>query len=407
MLGTIVSIIIAALLLVLSSQREILIDWNAWAIVMVASSLFFLLILFLMQNSFLSSLQKAENNFTPRVITLFHQDRYLKLIKRWFYLFPLITFGLSLLLFFFDARYKLYIFACWIILLGISTDFISHIVKRTLVYLNPFSVVQMFGQAAHTSIRNGREGDLCDWIDALSETALKAIQRLNSSLCNEALNELQLITKSYLHASKSIGHPTENGDLKKMSISDQVSFTLSYLFERLQLINEKALEKRLAISCSKVVTTLGKIAVHAAKADISLASYPIYFLGACAKQGQEKGMANIAQIATATLLEVAKTIPQEIDVTYLELKDPYLTLITQMHELATESFKQDKNISISNLKQPFKELQAIFNADNLAKHQDTPVILDAINQVLAEFDTLELVLRTIPPLNITEEEPSP
>ena len=82
-------------------------------------------------------------------------------------------------------------------------------------------------------------------------------------------------------------------------------------------------------------------------------------------------------------------------------------LITQLHEITKEAFKQDKSINISMLTQPFRDMKAFFASEKLAQHQDTPVIVDRINQVIGEFDALEVILKTLPPIPQISEEPPP
>ncbi len=399
MICTIISIIFAVAVVFLPLPQEIVaLNWGRGAFLIVAISFALLLFHYFLECCTMMQLQKAEKNFTPRVISLYRQDRGLKLTHLFFSLFPLVTLIMVSGSAFFNIGNKADLFAVWIILFGISLDLFSHAFKKTFNYLNPFAVVRLFTHAARKSIQDERESDLCDWIDALTESAIKAIYRSNISLCNDVLQELQITCKNFLEASKSISHHEIDSQSEKMGISDKISFTLSYFFQRIQLINEKALEMNLEPICSTVITTLGKVAVHAAKLDISLAGYPLYFLGTCAKLGQKKKIPDIDMKATLTLVEVAKTIPQEIDVTYLELKDTYLILVTQLHEIAKETFRQNKGTRISLLTQPFRELLDLFNTEKLSKHQDAPIIIDAIKQVLAEFETLETVLKTIPPL---------
>jgi hypothetical protein len=240
----------------------------------------------------------------------------------------------------------------------------------------------------------------------MSEMAVRAVDNNHIALSIQALDETQHIMRNFLEASRSIGHREQDPQTKKLGISDKVSYTLFYLFQRLEWINNSAVEKRLEAVCSKVVTTFGKLAVDAAKYDISLAAYPIAFLGKCAKAAQEKHIPEVGVKATITLLEVAKSLLSDLDVTYLELKDTFITLVTNMHELANEAFREDKNINIAFLKQPFQELKEMFSSEKLANHLDTPAILAAIQGVLAEFEALEMVMKTIPPFPEPSQEGS-
>lgn len=406
MFATILSGLFAFVFLFTPFFNEVPLSWSLIATVLALISLLFFLGTTFFQSTLLTPLQGAEKNFTPRVINLYKQDSSLNLMNLYLHLFPLLTLLSAISMVFLTDNYKKPLLALWIVLFGLALDFFSKAYKQTFDYLNPLAVIKKFTKAAQKSIRNDKEEELCDWIDALTESAVKAIQRSNSSLGTEALNELQVITGNFLQASKSISHPSQNEETKQMGISDKVSFTLFYLFQRLALINEKGTEKGLEPICSSVVTNLGKISMHAAKFDLSLASYPLYFLGTAAKKAQEKNIPDVWQKATSTLLEIAKAIPEEIDVTYLELKDPYFTLITQMQSLAQEAFKQDKTLSVPQLAAPFREIKELFSQERLSQHPDTPAILTSLNQAIGEFDALELVLRTIPPLPQFGQEPA-
>ena len=58
--------------------------------------------------------------------------------------------------------------------------------------------------------------------------------------------------------------------------------------------------------------------------------------------------------------------------------------------------------------QPFKDLRALFQSEKAKDHQDTPVILQNIDRVLGEFEALQMVMSTIPPIpNISEEDIPP
>lgn len=54
---------------------------------------------------------------------------------------------------------------------------------------------------------------------------------------------------------------------------------------------------------------------------------------------------------------------------------------------------------------PFQELKELFNNKVMEAHQDTPVIVQNIDRVISEFETLQAVLMTMPPMpNILPEE---
>jgi hypothetical protein len=260
-------------------------------------------------------------------------------------------------------------------------------------------VTQLFRQAAKRSIQNDKEADLCEWIDALAEVGSRALDRGGSSLCNEALNELHEVTRLFLEANKTLGHETQDKETAALGIKDKVTYTLFYLFQRLEMIFNKALEKRLEPVCSNVLTVFGKVTIDAAKYDITLASFPLQYMGKLSFEAHQQRLQDIGLKTTCLYLEIAKTLLTEIDITYSELQEPFFTLIHHMDDIAKETFKQNKDIPIKALTQPFRDLRVMFGEGKAATHQDTPVIVADIDRVLAEFDALELVLRSIPPIS--------
>jgi len=54
-----------------------------------------------------------------------------------------------------------------------------------------------------------------------------------------------------------------------------------------------------------------------------MASYPLHYLGKFAKRAQKEGIQEVGNRATLTLLEVSKVIIEEINIEYVEIKDPF------------------------------------------------------------------------------------
>lgn len=396
MLGTLFSILLAILLQFYPFGDET--SFTYVAAVMVASAFLFILMIPLGTLFSLLPLQKAEQNSAPRVVEMFRNDELIRFTNVWLAIVALISFAAA-----FDLLYqhllnpKLLMMA-WIILFGFTLDLLRGSTRRVLRYLNPYMTVELFSKEAKKCIQNDRELDLCHWIDSLSEVAIKGIQRQSTSISNLALEEQQNIASLFLDASKSIGHQSQDRQTKELGITDKVSYTMFYLYQRLDVTFEKALKHRLEMVCSHIITVFGKLTISAAKYDVSMASAPLRFLGKCAKRAQDEGMEETAITASCTFSEVAKTLLSEIDVTYYEIKDPFLSIINGMEVLAKGAFKRDKTINIKLLAQPFKELKALFENDKLKEHQDTPVIMQNIDRVLGEFEALQQVMIAMPPI---------
>lgn len=398
MVGTLLSVGLAIILWVGSYNFDI--DATGFAVktlMIIASFLFLFFVPLGMMLAWLP-LQKAEQNQTPRILELFVKDGKIRLESVWLSVFALVTLVAATdPVYGHIGRYH-WFFPAWIILLGTVIDCLHHFVLRVFNYLNPFSVIAMFGAQARHSVQNDKELDFCDWIDSLSEVAIKGIQRHSTSIANMVLDEEQKLARLFLGASKSIAHETKDKQTKAAGIVDKVSYTMFYLYQRLDIIFEKALKSKLEPTCTLVVTSLGKISVDAAKYDMSLASAPIRFLGKCAKKAQDEGLEETVLTASCVLSEIAKEILTKVDITYYEIKDPFLSIINGMEVLAKETFRKNKETSIGLLMQPFKQLRELFKAEKVKNHQDTPVIVQNIDRVLGEFEALLIVMNTIPPI---------
>jgi hypothetical protein len=406
MMGTFFSIIIAFLILFHPFFSGLHVDTRVLTFIMLGTGIPFLLLIPSGYMFAWGPLQMAERHSTPRIFELFRKDWPLFFANSWIILFSLLTFLLALNALDNNFINATRLYSIWIILLGIAIDTTGYLVRRILSYINPFSVVKIFSRKASESIQNEKELDLCHWIDGLFEIAVKGLEQSSTSLTNLALGEEQAIARLFFESSKSISHHGQDSQTKALGISDKVTYVMFYLYQRLDMAFEKALQHKFEPTCSYILTLFGKISIDAAKYDISMASAPLRFLGKLSSKAQSEGMEESAIKASCTLLEVAKAFFNEIDLTYLEIKDPFLSIINGMELLAKGTFKRDKTSSISILIQPFKELKELFQNEKIRNHPDTGVIVQNIDRILGEFEALQMVMKTIPPLpEISEEIP--
>jgi hypothetical protein len=361
---------------------------------------FFVLALFEMAILIFSfaPLQRAEQNLTPRILELFKNDRQLKWLNRGMIILTL----LMLFVIYYQVPLPIPPFLCILIALGAIFDMLHHLIKKVFDYLSPYSAVRMFVDTAKNSILRSREMDLCECIDSLTEISLKALNYLNVSLCTHSLEELREVMRVFLKGTKSIVLNSSDEQAKERGITDKVSYTLFYFFERVELVFQKALNLNLSNVCDSVIHVLGKTALYSANCDLSLASYAIHFIGKLSKKAEEKKFSEVALKGTCMLVEVSKQIIQDVPLTYMDLKDPFFAVITQLDEIAKETFRQNKDSNISLLTAPFYDLKTLFSSPKVAEHPDTPAIMNQIQSVIAEWDTLTLVLATIPPMDQEE-----
>lgn len=350
-------------------------------------------------------LQSAEQNITPRVLELYQKDKFILLAPMGILGFTFLSMFLAFNQEYFNFIKPFQSILIWTVGFGISLDLFGLIWRRTLYFINPFKTVSLFVHRAKKSIQDNKEVELCDTIDAISEIGIKSAINNNTALCIEALSELRHTMRVFLESFKTIGHEVQDPDLKKIGVRDTVSFVIFYALQRFEMIFDLALEKKIEPICSTIITALGKITVFAAKYDITMTNYPLHFLNKLALKALGKNLSEVGVKSSLVILDTAKTIVNEMDVAYMELQPPFLSMINTLDAIAKETFKQDKKINIKILLQPFYDLKELMQSDKIATQQDTPVILSEIVRVIGEFETLETVLKTIPPLpNLTAQE---
>lgn len=408
MIGTLFGLLTALLLLVYPGFTASLPDENLFAVVLVGVSTLLLFIKHFLNAQSFGPLQKAELKVTPRIVALFKLDKSLQFISCYLSAFAIISYLIAFNISVIHLVDRNLSIAAWVILLGFSLDALHYYTKRILSYISPYTAIKLIAEEGARSIQNEREIDLCDWLDSLGETAVKAIITNTPSLAMEAIDRSQDLIKTFLESAKSIAHHEKDKQTEKLGIQDKISYTLFYSLERLAMINGKALESHSEIVVNHLITAVGKIIIYAAKYDFSLTTEPLHSFSQFTKRAQETGHLETTIRASLTLMQLCKVLLSEIDVTYLEIKETFLDIIGKMETLAKETFKADKSTRIAILMQPFMELKELFSSEKLSAHQDTPAIQQDINRILTELQTLELVMRTLPPMpKITEEAEAP
>lgn len=402
MFGTLITLLVAVLTAFLSFNDKMSIDSSISAVLAIVPILLLVSLAFVWIIASLG-LQKAEQNLTSGVMQLVKKDKHTK-----FYSAGILTTAfLALFILLNPQSIEKYTsipwIAPWLVLIGMAFDFLYLTIKRIYEYINPLSVVALFTQAAKKSVKEDREVDMCNWVESLSEIAVKSLHRSSNSLCVNSISEMREVLRMFLDSSKSVAHETQDQQSLSEGITDKVSYTLFYILDRLSLIYHKALADQIEPVCSAVITTLGKITVDAANCDLSLVSHPVRFIGEFCRKAEDRGMKEIPIKGSCTLVEASKVIINQVDLTYQDLIFPFSSIINQLNETAKESFRKDKNLNIKGLMQPLLDLKNLFQSEKLAKHRDTPSLKIALDNVLSEWETLDTVLRTMPPIPIPNE----
>lgn len=341
-------------------------------------------------------LQKGEQNFTPRLLDMLAKDKKLILTKTLLYLIPVAAFALTVVSIFGTGFNKFYLLPAWFILFGVAIDGVQYLIHRISEYMNPFKVLDFFREDAETQIRNTNLNEVVGTIDSLSEVALRSIERSNTSLAAQAVQEIKEIGVNFLTATKSYSNIDKDLKEYEQSHIDKVSFTFNYLLSRLEMIAEKAVQRKFEPLVSQVLSSLGRLAISSASYDLTLSTQPINTIAKVTLNAINNGMKEIGFKSEILLTEVVKNIVKDVDLTYLEIKTPFSAVINSLDSISKELFRLDKTTPVGLISQPFANLKEIFANPPIAGHQDGPALQLENQMKLDEFNTLAAVLSTMP-----------
>lgn len=277
----------------------------------------------------------------------------------------------------------------WIVLLAISLDCIFFLFSRNCRYLDPFQVVSMLANRSEKHITRLNPSEFCHTIDSLTEIGLKAIQSLSLTLGMAALKTIESVGLQY------IGKTFEKGS-KEETEKESLYFRLSYLLQNFELIHAKALAAQLESFSSQLIVSLGKLTISVAHFDPQLSQLPLHYLGRFIRSAELQGLEEIAVKSTIILQEIASQILEDKEFMHLKIIDLFSSLIGRLEEIAKHTFRKDKTTDLRLLMQPFRDLKEKFTSEKFASHPDIPVLVKELDRVLGEFQSLEVVLQTVP-----------
>ncbi len=395
MISTVITLVIAALLFFAPGE-------NLWGhpsaiffiITAVSISSIFSLFGIIGLSLFGSSLQKSEQKITPGVIDLYLHDPRIRIGKMLLTLFFPVTLFLLVLFYRSDFLHPVYYIAIWIIYSGIALDALRYCFSKTARYSDPVAVIGMMNEQSRNFTG---EADFFNRIENFSEIAYKATDRMSLGVGIAAIDSFYTTCQSYLEKIKKSSE-------KNSPDKEGVGYFLFYLFERMELINKKALGEGIEPICSKLITTLGKIALECNKYDSAFTGFPLREIEKFSFEAGQSGMGIVREKGTCTLLETAKIMLEQHDIHYVNLKDPFFCMLSILEKIAQSSFREDKSQNISLLNQPFRELKALVESPKLAEHKDKGPLLAEIGRIIDQFEQLEIVMRTIPPVAIKKDK---
>lgn len=376
MYATIISLLLA---LLFASQGTDLLGEQIAAL-RLAFALFFPLFGIIAFAGSFTALQQGEQTGTPKSLELLKADPKLQAMLIFLFTWPLLAF----------VQIGTYTWAFLFILIGLGLDASRFLVLRLLDHLNPFRLVQLLEEASLRFLQQEQQTPLCETIEALGEMGSKGIIRGNSTLANQTVNGLETVGKRILAAEKNSG-------------KDTLTYMILFILQQMETLFKTAIAQGGGLSLGHLTTAVTKLAARAATVDLSLTLYPLHYLRRMAKKAVEEGHLDVGVKTTLSSMALANEIAALPSLESQELEAPYRCLIDILEEIAKESFRKDKTTPIPLLMQPFLELKTLFTQPKLVNHQDTPAIQKQLDRIIGEFQALDALLKTMPPLpNLSE-----
>lgn len=394
--------LIIALFMGFLSPTHLMIDPSQLFVFLLTGGITLLILTFFVNTFILIPMEQLEQKLIPNLINLLGRDFILHWERIFLLVFSLLSFIGAVIISSLALHHQHWFFLGWIVAFGLALDVLRDNWHRLLNFLNPSYLLHQMTHKARKAIQNDQDDLFWDNLDGIAEVGLRSVENSRSALGTQALQSFPSIMNIFFTSAKSISHIHHDRMFEKEQEEDEASYTIFYLLQRLELINDKALQHRLETVCRQMIMSMGKIIVYSAQYDLSLVSFPTHFLTKFGLKAQQHHFDEVAVLTTSTLLEIGKTIVTEIDITYAELQEPFRSIINGLDALAKATFKKNKTINIKTLIQPFIDLRTLFQSEKMTKHHDTPAILAEIDRVLEEFSVLEQVMQVIPPLSETD-----
>jgi len=193
-------------------------------------------------------------------------------------------------------------------------------------------------------------GPLKVWLNEFAEVAHKAVGKQEFVRAQLAIFALADIACSFLEERKNnLRVYPETETLGLVSGSD-VNDILTPIYEHYRNICNNAVENKAETTCIHIVQALGRIAIHTTnlqakafrKNTAPLTYLPIGYLNSCIEMAQRAGMDDVALQGSDTLLNIAKTVPDNLDIA-----DVYLSILKELTKIAGV-FLAKSNSALSN-----------------------------------------------------------
>jgi hypothetical protein len=335
----------------------------------------FLLIIPVIRGFIFGSMHSSSVEGSARALTMARKDRVLLASAVLWIAFVLFSFLVAI----FQLNSLYFV---WIVAFGVAIDAALYFTTRAQRYIDPYGLIEVFSNESKGLFSPKNQKELTYAIDGLAEVGIKGLYQRSIGLTSKAVQGLELLGRRFLKQSPE-------GD-------ESANFTLVYLLQRLDLIYTQAIEDGLETVATGVVVAVSKLTLAVAEYDPAMAALPLHFLQKFTRLALDRGHKEVAENSSISLFEIAKTLLHEHKTYKKGLGMVMLKIISNMEEVAQETFKEDKNTPIQLLTHPFRELKELLETSELGTFLEKDQVKEGLSRVLAEFEALEAVLQSVP-----------
>lgn len=250
----------------------------------------------------------------------------------------------------------------WIVLFSAGLDLLLWKQKQMSVLFDPYWLA------------NHAPGDLVERIDSLTSCAAMAIGSGNVSLAQGAIEATHREIAEKLEAEPK----------------EKQGYVVSYWIKRLNYINELSKQQLITPIDLLILKILGKSTVRLAAIDSALASTCLQELGRAAKEAQEWSQHELVDQTGFVAVQTARMLLQNVRES--DLTAPLVDIVGLLEEIATETFRRNKDSNLLLLTQPLQDLRVIFEEADNSSRSDVVTAGATLNRVLSDFTALEEVV---------------
>lgn len=358
---------------------------------LVVASLVLLVVAFLGTALAWKNIIRVQTKVMGAAQELYMKDRKLHIAIAYLFGFCLFSLFLSM-----ASPIAPAFFYLWIIGFGVGFDALSFYFRRSFQYTFAPFLVKMVAVDLERAVKNKDESKAYEWLEVAIDSCAKATHKKQIRLASTSLNAVQTLIETYVKqvaSSEMMFAPTQNGS--GLSFLDKVSSLCVFVSERLMWVFEAAIEERVQPIAENIIAEFGKMSVFFARHNPDVASIPISFLEKCSRIAKNAEQNDLLIRISLTLSETSKQLLAYTKDRNESFRDLILTAIGTLEQVVKMIYKQNRDVNVALLMQPFAEIGEFIGRDDMKAFPNRDEVLKEIRRVLTEFQALQVVTKNV------------